>query len=186
MKVQETPTLYTVGHSNRSLDEFISVLREHDIERVIDVRKLPGSTKYPHFNEEVLRDSLQHAGVELRRAEPLTGRRLVSKTVPFETNGWWQHRSFHNYADHALSSEFREAIIALIEAAATRRITVMCAEAVWWRCHRRIIADYLLAADCDVVHILGVGQHAAATLSDGAKVAPSVDGALAEITYPQQ
>lgn len=170
---------FTIGHSNRELDEFLAMLNEHGIETVVDVRRLAGSNRYPQFNADALGDALAATGgIELVRFEGLTGRRPVSKTVPFETNAWWQNRSFHNYADHALSSEFGEALQSLRETGRARRTAVMCAEAVWWRCHRRIIADYLLAAGEQVLHLLGPGQATLASLSEGA--VPR-DGA---VTYP--
>jgi uncharacterized protein (DUF488 family) len=98
--------VFTIGHSTRALDGFLSLLGEAGIDLVVDVRKLPGSRRYPHFDADALAGSLREAGVGYERFEPLTGRRPVSRDVPFETNAWWQNRSFHNYADHALSSEF--------------------------------------------------------------------------------
>ncbi|WP_152176342.1 DUF488 domain-containing protein, partial [Mycobacterium tuberculosis] len=106
-----------------------------------------GSRRYPQFDQEALAASLRDAGIGYRRAEGLTGRRPVSRDVPFETNAWWQNRSFHNYADHALSTDFEVALDDLRAEGQLRRVTVMCSESVWWRCHRRIIADHLLARD---------------------------------------
>lgn len=170
---------FTVGHSNRSLGEFIGLLQESAIEQVVDVRKLPGSTKYPHFNNDALRASLLEKGIELLRSDALTGRRPVSKNVPFEVNAWWENRSFHNYADHALSLEFSTGLAAIREQNTTRRIALMCSEAVWWRCHRRIIADHLLAHGENVLHILGSNQIKSAELSVGAII-----GRDQTITYP--
>lgn len=175
-----TTPRFTIGHSNRDLSEFLALRADNDIERIVDVRRLPGSTRYPQFNEDALRASLHEHGIAYSRSEALTGRRRVSKTVPFEVNAWWRNRSFHNYADHALSEEFRAGITELRELGDTQRTAVMCSEAVWWRCHRRIIADYLLAAGDEVVHVLGEGQTAAAELSSGA-VMGAAEGTL---TYP--
>ncbi|MBD7994582.1 DUF488 domain-containing protein [Arthrobacter sp. Sa2CUA1] len=175
----ETPPIFTIGHSNRSLDEFLELLQESAIEQVADVRKLPGSKKYPQFNNDALEASLAEHGIKLIRLEALTGRRPVSKDVPFEVNAWWENRSFHNYADHALSAEFREALEELLGTAASSRTALMCSEAVWWRCHRRIIADHLLVRDAEVCHILGKGQVKPAELSAGAVV--DTDRGL---TYP--
>ena len=169
----------TIGHSSRSLEEFLGLLQEHGIERVVDVRKLPGSNKYPQFNADILTEALRVHGVTLLRKEALTGRRPVSKVIPFEVNAWWQVRSFHNYADHALSDEFRQALAELQELGSERATALMCSEAVWWRCHRRIITDHLLAHDVKVVHILGPGSSKPAELSDGAVV-----GADLQLTYP--
>lgn len=172
----ETP-FFTIGHSNRSLEEFLGLLDDARIEQVVDVRRLPGSARYPQFDEDALARALADAGIGYRRAEGLTGRRPVSAEVPFEVNAWWENRSFHNYADHALSEPFRDALSELRES--SPRTAVMCSEAVWWRCHRRIIADYLLAGGDGVVHVLGKGRAEPARLSAGAVV--GADGA---IVYP--
>ena len=120
---------FTVGHSNRSLEEFLELLEENEVDLVVDVRRLPGSSKHPHFDEDALGASLREVGVELVRSPGLTGRRPVSKTIPFEVNAWWQNRSFHNYADHALSEEFRDALEELRSWGSEKRVAVMCAEA---------------------------------------------------------
>lgn len=173
------PRLLTVGHSNRELNEFIELLAGTGSEVVVDVRKLPGSTKNPWFNADTLESDLAEVGIELRRLEGLTGRRPVSRTVPFTVNAWWQNRSFHNYADHCLSSAFRTDLETLIGWSTEARCAIMCSEAVWWRCHRRIIADQLLARDLPVAHILGEGHIDPAKLSEGARI--EADGTL---TYP--
>ena len=173
------PPLFTVGHSNRELDEFIGLLEQSSIEAVVDVRKLPGSRRYPWFDAPALEAALAERGIGFTRFEALTGRRPVSREVPFEVNGWWENRSFHNYADHALSEGFRDALAELRSVGSQRRTAVMCSEAVWWRCHRRIIADHLLAAGNEVRHILGPGQVKPAELSAGAVV--RADG---KVTYP--
>ncbi|MFD4403113.1 DUF488 family protein [Nocardia sp. NPDC058499] len=170
---------FTIGHSTRTVDEFVGLLRGSSVELIVDVRRLPGSTRYPQFDQDALSTSLDGAGIGYRRAEALTGRRPMSRDVPFEVNGWWENRSFHNYADHALSDDFRRALCALRELGRVSCVAVMCSEAVWWRCHRRIIADHLLAYDGDVRHILGPGHIDAAQLSRGAVV--GLDGT---VTYP--
>lgn len=173
------PGLFTVGHSNRDLDEFIALLRGHRITSVVDVRKLPGSSRYPHFNADALAPSLEPHGISFTRIESLSGRRPVDASVPFEVNAWWQNRSFHNYADHALCAEFRAGLSTLLGLSTHGRVAVMCAEAVWWRCHRRIIADYAIAAGTRVAHIMSEHSCPAAELSPGAM--PHEDGS---ITYP--
>ena len=172
--------IFTVGHSSRSFEEFSALLDEHSIERIVDVRKLPGSNRHPQFNQVTLSSALAGGGIRYTWAEELTGRRNVSASVPFATNAWWQNRSFHNYADHAYSSpEFGTAFAHLAGLGGIERVAVMCSEAVWWRCHRRIIADYLVAAGISVTHILGPSQSSSASLSTGAIL--SDDG---RITYP--
>ena len=172
----------TIGHSNRTLDDFVTLLREAAVTALVDVRKLRGSRAYPHFNEEVLREALPDRGISYVVCEPLAGRRPRSKDVPPETNGVWRNQSFHNYADHALSDEFSEGLDDLVHLGETREpaaVAIMCAEAVWWRCHRRIIADHLLAHGETVTHVLSSGQHTPAELTEGAEVAD--DGV---VTYP--
>ncbi|GAB3818978.1 DUF488 domain-containing protein [Tessaracoccus terricola] len=163
-------TIFTIGHSNRPLQEFTDLLREHDIALVVDVRRLPGSKRNPWFNDDALAASLADLGIDYRWSQGLTGRRRVSKDVPFEVNAWWENRSFHNYADHALGAEFREALEELLRWAPEAATAVMCSEAVWWRCHRRLIADHLLARGIDVRHIVGPGRAEPARLSEGAVV----------------
>ncbi len=175
----EGDRFFTIGHSNRSLEEFIELLQEGGIEQVVDVRKLPGSNKYPHFNADTLAASLSEAGIDFIRSAPLTGRRPVSKDVSFEVNAWWENRSFHNYADYALSAEFSAGLAELIKQEPARRVALMCSEAVWWRCHRRIIADHLLAHDENVHHIVGKNQIKPAELSSGALI-----GSDKSVTYP--
>lgn len=171
--------VFTIGHSNRPFDEFLALLQEHSIRHVVDVRKLPGSKRYPQFNEDSLSKELSVQGIKLTRSLGLTGRRKVSKDVSFDVNSWWQNRSFHNYADHALTEEFHTALDELCKLGAAEVTAIMCSEAVWWRCHRRIIADYLLINDYEVQHIMGPGQLMPADLSAGAK--PQSDGT---IVYP--
>jgi len=178
---------FTIGHSTLELAEFLALLAQHGITQLVDVRKLPGSRRYPHFDAPALEAALAEHGIRMLRFDALTGRRGVSRTVPFATNAWWQHRSFHNYADHALGRDFARALLELRAAAAAATTTtdpagataIMCAEAVWWRCHRRIITDYLLVAGEQVHHILGPGDAVLAELSAGAR--PHTDGT---VTYP--
>lgn len=177
----DLPDLLTVGHSNRSLNEFIELLTDTGTEAIVDVRRLPGSNRNPWFNAETLVNDLAEHSIELRPREGLTGRRPVSHTVPSATNAWWQNRSFHNYADHCLSEEFRTDLDTLIEWSKSQRLAIMCSEAVWWRCHRRIIADQLLAREIPVSHILGAGHVDEAKFSEGARV-----GGDGELTYPAE
>lgn len=160
--------LSTIGHSNRSIDEFVSLLEAHAIGHVVDVRKLAGSRRYPQFNADALAESLADRSIAFSRNEGLTGRRPVSRDVPSEVNGWWENRSFHNYADHALSAQFGTALGELRALGESVHAAVMCSEAVWWRCHRRIIADHLIAGGATVEHVMGPGPAATATLSSGA------------------
>ena len=143
--------LWTIGHSTLAAEEFIARLQAFRIEQLVDVRSFPGSRRYPHFNRENLRESLTPAGIEYIHMPQLGGRR---KTRPDSQNVAWRNESFRGYADYMETEAFREGIARLLELARERRTTIMCAEAVWWRCHRSLIADYLKALGVTVTHIL--------------------------------
>ncbi len=145
-------TLYTVGHSNRSAEEFVGLLLKNGVEVLVDIRKLPGSNKYPHFNRDELAGSLARAGIRYAYLKELGGRRRRSKD---SKNTAWKNRSFRAYADHMETDEFRRGIDSLLGYAADGRAAVMCSEAVWWRCHRALVADYLKAMGVNVYHIMG-------------------------------
>jgi uncharacterized protein (DUF488 family) len=164
--------ILTVGHSTHPLDEFIELLSAAGAGAMVDVRRLPGSNRFPWFNEDALAASLPEHGIEYRRIERLGGRRNVQHDIPDEVNALWRNRSFHNYADYALGEEFDEGIAELraLEKAVGAPAAVMCSEAVWWRCHRRIIADHLLARDETVGHLMPDGRIAQAALTPGAVV----------------
>lgn len=174
---REAP-FFTVGHSDRSLEGFLELLRESGIDRVVDVRRLPGSRRYPWFDQEPLAEALEAQNIAYHHEPALTGRRPRQPDIPDDVNGFWENRSFHNYADFALSDEFRDGL-ARLRAAEGVRPALMCSEAVWWRCHRRIIADHLLAQGERVAHIMGPGKTTDAELTGGALVHP--DG---RVTYP--
>lgn len=174
-----TPTFYTIGHSTLELDEFLASLHKASIECVVDVRRLPGSSRYPQFNQDALRQSLQAAGIRYCHLAGLTGRRGRQPVDP-AINAGWQNQSFHNYADHALQPEFATAFAELLQLGQRQRVAILCAEAVWWRCHRRIIADHLLAAGQQVLHIMGPRTEAA-RLTPFARTGP--DGSL---SYPAE
>lgn len=170
---------FTIGHSTRTFAEFADLCHRSGIRLLVDVRRHPGSRRCPQFDQDTLSQAVTATGMSYRRAEGLTGRRPVNKESSAAVNAWWQNQSFHNFADHALSADFARALAELRDWGRTSRVAVMCSEAVWWRCHRRIIADHLLAHDEDVRHILGDGRVDTARLSPGAVVAP--DGT---VTYP--
>ncbi|WP_150254871.1 DUF488 domain-containing protein [Nocardiopsis deserti] len=173
------PPFLTVGHSDRTFEEFSALLRENGVHVVVDVRKLPGSRRNPQFDEDALSEALRDVGVRYLRVAELGGRRPVAEDVAFEVNGFWRNRSFHNYADHALSAGFGSGLARLREAGADHRAAVMCSEAVWWRCHRRIIADHLLARGHEVLHVMSGHRADAARLTPGAVV-----HADRTVTYP--
>ena len=177
--------IFSIGHSTRSIEEFVEVLRSGPADFVVDVRTVPRSRRNPHYNEDVLPSELAPFQVGYRRIAGLGGLRSRSHDMPAEVNGLWQNQSFHNYADYALSEPFGEALEELLELSAGRRCAVMCAEAVWWRCHRRIIADYLLARGRTVLHLMGGGRVEPARLTPRAEprdgqvfYPPAADGSL--------
>lgn len=148
-------TVWTVGHSTRSADDFLSLLREHDIRLLVDVRAHPGSRRYPHFNKPELEALLKAAGVDYLHMEGLGGRR---KPCPDSRNVAWKNASFRAYADYMETGDFARAAAQLERLAAERPTALMCSEAVWWRCHRSLIADWLKARGWTVLHILDPAQ----------------------------
>jgi uncharacterized protein (DUF488 family) len=161
---------YTAGHSNRSLSGLVEILQAAGIELVVDVRRLPGSGAHPQFNGDVLCRSLAEFQIAYEYIAALGGRRGRATEVPAELNAGWRNRSFHNYADYALSLEFRSGLERLIGLGRERPCAIMCSEAVWWRCHRRIIADYLLARGEQVIHLMDKNRTEPARLTKGAVV----------------
>ena len=145
------PDIWTVGHSTRTAEDFVKILKAHHIERLVDVRSFPGSRRYPHFNKIQLSYFLDEHHISYHHLPSIGGRRQPRKN---SRNTAWKNPSFRAYADHMESAEFREGIKELLELARERRTAVMCAEAVWWRCHRSLIADYLKAMGALVVHII--------------------------------
>src|SRR6478736_5898189 len=135
----QRPTVYTVGHSTRSIAEFVDLLKQGRVELVVDIRSTPRSHTNPQFNLDDLPEALTAWQIGYTRIAELGGRRTKSKTIPPEVNGFWMNQSFHNYADFALSDEFRAGFSSLIELCNERRCAIMCSEAVWWRCHRRFM-----------------------------------------------
>ena len=164
------PPIYTIGHSTRSIPEFCDLLRRGPVELVVDVRTVPRSRRNPQYNEDVLGGELLPYQVSYCRIADLGGLRARSSAIAPEVNGFWENQSFHNYADYALSDQFADALGQLLQISATRRCAIMCAEAVWWRCHRRIIADYLLARGRAVLHLLGADRIEPARLTPGAEI----------------
>lgn len=165
-----TPPIFTIGHSNRPLDDFLALLRESRIDRLVDVRTIPRSRFNPQFNTDTLPDALAAIEISYEHLAALGGRRGKSRTVSPDVNAFWTHQSFHNYADYAMSEPFRAGLEHLIAEGRQRRCAIMCSEAVWWRCHRRIVADYLVAYGETVVHILAPGRSEPAHLTPGAVV----------------
>jgi uncharacterized protein (DUF488 family) len=172
---------FTIGHSNRTAEAFVDLLQRSGVGLVVDVRSMSRSRANPQFNADVLPQSLAAAQIGYQRAPALGGLRGRQWSVDPSPNGLWRVRSFRNYADYALGEAFAEALSELRAVGAARPAAIMCAEAVWWRCHRRIIADHLLVAGEQVEHILGPGHVEPARLTPGAQ--PRPDG---HIVYPPQ
>jgi uncharacterized protein (DUF488 family) len=161
---------FTVGHSTRSITEFVDLLRPQGIKLVVDVRTIPRSRTNPQYNGDEIAKSLSAFQIGYEYVPALGGLRRRRRDVAPMLNGLWKNRSFHNYADYAMSDEFRVGLVRLRELGHRTPCATMCAEAVWWRCHRRIIADYLLAAEERVFHILGTENVTPARLTPGAVV----------------
>lgn len=172
------PTVFTIGHSNRSLAEFVSLLEESRIECVVDVRRLPGSRAFPQYDADVLAQSLAEHGIDYLYLPPLCGRRSKRDLDGMPPETFWSNASFARYAAYARSDAFAEGLQALLLRAREQRCAVMCSEAVWWRCHRRIITDHLLALGAPVFHIMGPAKVDAATLTRGANIENG------EVVYP--
>lgn len=149
------PEIWTIGHSNRSIEAFIDLLSSFDIELVVDVRQYPGSKKYPHFNKEHLKSFLTQTGIDYLHMAELGGRRKPARDSP---NVSWKNDAFRAYADHMETEAFAKAIIQLELVANASRTAYMCSEAVWWSCHRSMISDKLKANGWKVMHIMDAGK----------------------------
>jgi uncharacterized protein (DUF488 family) len=170
---------FTIGHSTRAIPDFVELLRTSAVDVVADVRTVPRSRTNPQFNRDVLPLSLAEHGIGYEHIAELGGLRGRRRDAAPSPNLYWENDSFRNYADHAMGEAFHRGLARLREFGAERRCAIMCAEAVWWRCHRRVIADYLIAAGDEVIHILGPGHAEPAKLTPSASICP--DGS---IVYP--
>jgi len=171
-------TLWTIGHSTHPLDEFLALLARHEIEAVADVRRFPGSRRLPQFNHETLDAALGAHGIRYEPFPELGGRRTPRSD---STNLAWRNASFRGYADYMETPEFETAIARLLPIARARRTTVMCAEALWWRCHRSLIADYVKAAGHTVLHIGASGPAVPHPYTSAAHI---IDGRLSYAAEP--
>lgn len=159
--------IWTVGHSTRTLAEFLELLTVNDIEAVADVRSYPGSRRYPQFNAEALSESLAQIGIDYKPFKQLGGRR---RSRPDSTNTVWRSAAFRGYADYMDTAEFREGIETLLNLARKKRTAIMCAKAVWWRCHRSMISDYLKAAGVIVEHIMDADKNTIHPFTSAARI----------------
>jgi uncharacterized protein (DUF488 family) len=165
-------TVWTIGHSTRPIDDFITLLRTNSIETVADVRRFPASRAYPHYNEAALRGTLAEQGIGYLWLPSLGGRR---RPAPDSPNVAWRSEGFRGYADHIATEEFADGLFELLMTAEGMRTAVMCSEAVWWRCHRSLLADVLCSIGVTVLHILDGAKTKAHPLTSPARI---VDGKL--------
>lgn len=172
-------TLYSIGHSNRSIEEFLSLLRANGIRALADVRQFTRSRANPQFNGDDLPRSLADQRIRYEHIKDLGGRR--SSKLKESPNGFWENAAFRSYADYALGNEFEKGLEKLLSLTQSGSTAMMCAEAVWWRCHRRIITDYLLSRGHSVLHVISEAPPKPATLTPGAL--PRTDG---KIIYPAE
>ena len=170
---------FTIGHSTRSINEFVDLLENAEVKLVVDVRTVPRSRTNPQYNSEILPKTLSQFEIGYEHIVTLGGLRGRKRDVPADVNGYWLNQSFHNYADYAMSGDFHSGLIRLRKLGHAKQCAIMCAEALWWQCHRRIIADYLIAEGENVFHILGRDHVDQAQMTKEAKRGPA--GIL---TYP--
>ncbi|MGV3656522.1 MAG: DUF488 family protein [Chitinophagaceae bacterium] len=155
MKSSNSHTVWTIGHSTRTIEAFIQMLQSFDVVQLVDVRHFPGSRKYPHFNKEALQQALAQAGINYIHIEALGGRR---KAKPDSINTAWRQPAFQGYADYMETDAFKEGVQQLEALALKANTAYMCSEAVWWRCHRSMISDLLKVKGWNVQHIMEVGK----------------------------
>ena len=170
--------LFTIGHSTRSLDEFIALLREFKIETLVDIRRFPGSRRLPHFNRQELEQSLPASGIEYIWLEDLGGRRSGSDLTDSKNQGL-RHPAFRHYADYMQTEKFHQAVKRLLSTASKKPAVIMCAEKLFWKCHRRLLSDYLVSKSVVVEHIFETSRLQRHKLSPDAVI--TADG---HVTYP--
>ena len=163
---------FTIGHSIRSIQDFVDLLRPAEVQLVVDVRTVPRSRANPQYNGDVLAETLSAFKIGYTHIVALGGLRAHARDIAPSVNAFWENQSFHNYADYAMTDAFRAGLAELRELGHAQRCAIMCAEAVWWRCHRRIIADYLIAAGETVFHILRAGHIEPARRTGAARPGP--------------
>ena len=174
-----TLPFYTVGHSTRTIEAFVDLLRAGHVAIVADIRSVPRSRTNPQFNTDTLPETLAEFQIGYEHIAELGGLRGKAKAIEPDINGFWENRSFHNYADYALTTSFSNGLNQLIELGRERRCAMMCSEAVWWRCHRRLVADHLIAHGESVFHLMGKDKVDPAKLTAGARVQKN-----GTVTYP--
>ena len=155
MKPPESATLYTIGHSTRTIEKFLELLFSFDIKILADIRRLPGSRKYPQFDQDALKKSLEENGIVYIYIADLGGRRPAKKD---SKNTTWRNKSFQGYADYMETDSFANGAAELAKFALEQPTAMMCSEAVWWRCHRSMVSDYFKAKGWQVLHIMALGK----------------------------
>ena len=174
-EVSDPPTVFTIGHSTHTASHFLELLQGHGIVKLADIRTVPKSRRLPHFNSDALDNFLRLHGIKYRHFPSLGGLR---KPRSDSVNTAWRHPSFRGYADHMQTPEFQQGVKELLAFSQHGATTVMCAEAVWWQCHRKLLADALVAQRAPVFHILGASAPKAHQMSEFARIAGSV------VSYP--
>jgi|SRR5579859_3799311 len=172
--------IWTIGHSTRSGEEFIALLQDNQVKALADVRRFPGSRRYPQFGQAQLASALEKSGIEYFHFPDLGGRR---RPRPDSPNTAWRNEAFRGYADYMMTEPFRAAVERLLKVARSKRAAMMCAEAVWWQCHRGLIADYLKAMGHAVWHISGTGRVEPHPFTSAARI---VDGQLSYAEAAQE
>ncbi len=169
---EATKIIYTIGHSTHTMEEFISMLKSVGVKQLVDIRGLPGSRKFPQFDQENMEKVLPENGIQYMYLKDLGGRRKVKKD---SKNTRWRNDSFRGYADYMETDSFKNAIVELEKIALQQPTAYMCAEAVWWRCHRSMVSDDLKAKGWTVLHIMGIGKTEEHPYTSPARI---VDGAV--------
>ena len=172
--------IWSIGHSTRPIEEFLELLGTYRVETIADVRSFPGSRKYPHYGQQSLAATLAENGLDYVWLPALGGRRRASPDSP---NTAWRNAAFRGYADHMASAVFAQGLTQLLDLAGRSRTALMCAEAVWWRCHRSLIADALCVRGIDVVHILDAAHSTPHPMTQPARI---VDGRLSYAAPEQE
>jgi len=164
---EENKTIWTIGHSTRPLEEFVAMPHSFNIDLIADIRSYPGSRKFPQFNKETLEVSLPQNHIQYVHLKDLGGRR---KANPDSKNSGWRHAAFRGYADYMETTVFKNGIKELVKYALKQRVAYMCSEAVWWRCHRSMVSDYLKLQGWKVMHIVGIGKATEHPYTEPAKI----------------
>lgn len=171
-----SPSIVTIGHSNHPLDRFLALLAQYEVEALVDIRRFPGSRKHPHFHRDNLVSTLPKSGMDYHWLESLGGRRR--KQQDESPNIGLENKSFRNYADYMLTDEFRVGVKNLLELARNKRTAIMCAEGLYWQCHRRLVSDFLVANETTVQHIMPSGELRPHKLTRGARIESG------QVSYP--